>query len=94
MFMTIEKYQKNWTFTIISDFGKYSVKIRSQPKFGRTIRFRFNRNRILSNDNSASIKGSRIFGFGSGFGRIIRLRLLFTNYQGNHKVSSITSCLT
>ena len=25
MFMTIEKYQKNWTFTISSDFGKYSV---------------------------------------------------------------------
>ena len=26
MFMTVEKYQKSWTFTIISDFGKYSVK--------------------------------------------------------------------
>ena len=60
MFMTIEKYQKNWTFTIISDFGKYSVKIRSQPKFGRSIRFRFNRNRIFSNANSVSFKESRI----------------------------------
>ena len=54
-----------------------SVKLRLQPKSGRSIRFRFNRNRIFANNPFASYSRSRNFGFGSGFGRIIRLRLLF-----------------
>jgi hypothetical protein len=70
------------THDVIYEQPLTSDKLRSQPKSGRSVRFQFNRNRIFANDTSISFKGSQNFGFGSIFGQIIRLCLLFTKHEG------------
>ena len=77
MFMTVENYQKSWTFTIISDFGKYSVKfghsrsLEGQFGFGLTRTEYFQKTILLlikeAKYSALALFSAKLLGFVSSF---------------------------